>query len=876
MAAVGEEEGEYESDPEELKRSLTMRRREASDDEGEEGDGGERERRRVDSMAGIASDGESEGQGAPADYDDDESEIEEEEELEEYEEEELGVGEEEVEVGEDDERGGKDDVDVGNKVEAVEAGGEVVARELDGDRERSVGESTEVQGVNQVEEEKKENEPFAVPTAGAFYMHDDRFRDNAAGRHRVVSGDLSSSSSGLENGSEDGEGYGFHGGIQLFGVDRRMVEDRLRGTELEPSVMFGSGLVISYSNSCDGGEVASSSSKQVADGVMDQCFLNNRWWALAEVEEGGKEGGSKMILFQIALGKVGKVVGTVEEEGVDHLEEWFGNLGDERLHSQCCIPMVVLPLLKEAFCDGGSRGQGGGIGVSFGGFEKEGLQLLEDINKKVEIGWLYCLYGRTLGGRKLWESKDNRKWGHDKFEEMTLQDRRYEEGTRNSRGNYRARGKNRGIDRGYTRGNKSKAYNNNNQNNGPKSVRGRGPRRYEPLKNIEAPPMQYKHRSGKSIEKTSHHTSGRAPTATSNADSDTVSSRKQAFGSSLSSASPPFYPSGSNKEITLTQKRDAQAGTINRNPRSAVVDENFSMSQSNSMMRGKNVVEKLHINDSISANTGKPSTSLPLPPSGSFVVNTTQPLQPRVQGRGLASVQMTFQPGALHNQVSRASPPTQHHTIQRNPAQSRVQPSLQASVQQSGQRPGSGSQTSSPPKAALSINSFESGELESPPESSKSKTALVGKGKGGVQGSGMSSFLYGGAQVMGTSGSMGSGHGDQNFGATPAFLPVMPFGGQHPGGMGVPAVGMAFPGYVAQPQLGLGNSEMTWLPVLAGAAGALGATYCSPYITVDGAYHSRPSGQASSSGASRSCPRPFVIFSICSGALWATVCSMIC
>lgn len=39
---------------------------------------------------------------------------------------------------------------------------------------------------------------------------------------------------------------------------------------------------------------------------------------------------------------------------------------------------------------------------------------------------------------------------------------------------------------------------------------------------------------------------------------------------------------------------------------------------------------------------------------------------------------------------------------------------------------------------------------------------------------------------------------------------VMQFGGQHPGGVGVPAVGMAFPGYVAQPQLGLGNSEMTW------------------------------------------------------------------
>jgi hypothetical protein len=33
---------------------------------------------------------------------------------------------------------------------------------------------------------------------------------------------------------------------------------------------------------------------------------------------------------------------------------------------------------------------------------------------------------------------------------------------------------------------------------------------------------------------------------------------------------------------------------------------------------------------------------------------------------------------------------------------------------------------------------------------------------------------------------------------------VMQFGGQHPAGMGVPAVGMAFPGYVP------GKSEMTW------------------------------------------------------------------
>jgi len=31
------------------------------------------------------------------------------------------------------------------------------------------------------------------------------------------------------------------------------------------------------------------------------------------------------------------------------------------------------------------------------------------------------------GGRRLWESKDDRKWGHDKFEEISLQDRHYKE-----------------------------------------------------------------------------------------------------------------------------------------------------------------------------------------------------------------------------------------------------------------------------------------------------------------------------------------------------------------------------------------------------------------------------------------------------------------
>ncbi|KAK6914923.1 Btz domain [Dillenia turbinata] len=631
MASGNEEEPEYESDPEEAKRSLSMRRREAASDD-EEGDVDERGRDRVPVIprAGIVSDGESDGQGAAAEYDDEE-EFDGEEYQEEEEEEEE---EEEVEIG------GREEVEEEGEEAREDA---VQEREHYQDTAASVGESNEVRGSGGDEqvEEKKDNEPYAVPTAGAFYMHDDRFRDNVGGRNR-----------------------------------------------------------------------------------------------------------------------------------------------------------------------------------------------------------------RTLGGRKLWESKDDGKWGHDKFEEMKMQEKNYEEGSRNSKGHYRGRGKNRIADRGYGRGGyRSKTYNNaSNQNHVPKSVRGRGPRRYEAAKNYNGTPPQTK-RSGKSLEKPSNASSGRVLAPTTNVEADPAPAKKQVFASSLSSASPPFYPSGSsNKDIS--QKRDLQAGSTNRNLRSSVLDESYSIPQSNAMLRGKNTVdsigiEKLHVDDSMAPLSGKPLTNLQMQSSSPSLINVAQPPQPRAQGRGMAVPgQMTFQPTPAHNQANKVSSSAQLHPVHRTPIPGRFQP-LQAASQQSSQRPNSGSQASSPPKAALSINSHEA-ETESSSESSKSKTALVGKGKGSIEGSGRGSFLYGGAQVIGATGNMAANHVDQNF---PAFLPVMQFGGQHPGGIGVPAVGMAFPGYVAQPQLGLGNSEMTWLPVLAGA-GALGATYCPPYIAVDGSYHARPLGQASSSSSS--------------------------
>lgn len=622
MAVEEEEEAaEYESDPEDLASSLALRRREASDDEEGDGDGVER-RPRIE----IASDGESDGQGGAAVYDDGELEQEEEEEEDEVEE----LEQEEEEEEEFEERCGQEgDKDVGQVQDSI------IGPEITGDEQLGL------ENKDQEEGDKKENEPFAVPTAGAFYMHDDRFRENGA--------------------------------------------------------------------------------------------------------------------------------------------------------------------------RGGGRGR------------------------------------RTPGGRKLWESKDDRKWGHDKFEEMNLQGKSYDMEGRNLRGQYRGRVKNRGLDRRHARGDKP----GNIQNQTVRTVRGRGPRRYEPPgKNYRETPTQNQ-QTRKFHESSTNTSSGRVSTniRMSNVRSDSAPARKHVFASGLSSASPPFYPSGSsNQDISQTQNRELPGGNANKNLQPSVMSNNkISSSHSTTLFHGKNaadVAENIYFDDEPHAFYGK-FNNLQLQSSGHSTTVATQSSQIKSKGRSLPiPAQPSYHSELSNNQASRVSQQTQVSTFH----QRSVQPSFRASSQQqSGQYPSAAFQALSLSKAS-STSSSEHGEMESPPGSSKSNTALVGKGKATIQGNGRGSLLYNGQQVMGASSSLGISHGDPNFPGAPALLQVMQFGGQHHGGLGVPAVGMAQPGYVAQP--GFGNSEMTWVPVLAGAAGALGGSYGHPYLAVDGGFYSRTPGQTASSGVS--------------------------
>lgn len=153
-AGSGDDE-EYVSDPDDALLP-EMRRREASDDEGsEEG------RARIGSDRGDGDDGD--GQGAAEVYEDEAYEDDDEDYYDDLAEEEVGEGFEEEYDG------------------RAEPPKEVAGAQGED------GEKGDVEGEAAVEgdgEEKKEQEPFAVPTSGAFYMHDDRFQEESRGRRR--------------------------------------------------------------------------------------------------------------------------------------------------------------------------------------------------------------------------------------------------------------------------------------------------------------------------------------------------------------------------------------------------------------------------------------------------------------------------------------------------------------------------------------------------------------------------------------------------------------------------------------------------------------------------------------------------------------------
>ncbi|RCV16794.1 hypothetical protein SETIT_3G166500v2 [Setaria italica] len=474
---------------------------------------------------------------------------------------------------------------------------------------------------------------------------------------------------------------------------------------------------------------------------------------------------------------------------------------------------------------------------------------------------------RIVNSRKLWSPKEDQAWVHDRFDEMDLHDFHGDNPKRNQGGRFRGRGggpggRTRGMGRGNFRGNRSRtyyhessknysyvpkeshSYNDNTKNarhalpdngknrvskpsrahyddvknhdivpkesrtyygdaksqkNTPRVVRGRGSKRYQPRLRSNADISSGQNNKSQGLEATSSNTNlGQNQAQTSNSQPEPVHPIKQTIASNLNSASPPFYPSrSSNQEFPVSQGGNAQL--------------------SSTLLRGKAFVPSVGHVEAAMKGMNRPALSSngPFP---AFPVSS--------------------------NQANRDYVQPAHPVVQQNPVQSPSQAVPRMPAQMFGAR-FSNSNKISPVQPTISSDDTE---LSSPSGSKKFDSRLT-VGQPGDQGEERTSFTYGGTHVLGATGAMGLTLGDQNFHGTPALLPVMRFGGQRPVGPGVPSIGMALPGFVSQQQLGLSNSEMTWLPILTGASGALGAPYGSPYISMDGSYYSRPSEQASSSGS---------------------------
>uniref|UniRef100_A0A0D9V2J3 Btz domain-containing protein n=1 Tax=Leersia perrieri TaxID=77586 RepID=A0A0D9V2J3_9ORYZ len=444
---------------------------------------------------------------------------------------------------------------------------------------------------------------------------------------------------------------------------------------------------------------------------------------------------------------------------------------------------------------------------------------------------------KMFGGRKLWEAKDDQAWVHDRFEEMNFQEERYED-KRMSRGRFRGRGgggRTRGTGRGFARGGKYRGYNedinnnNNNQNRPQKVVRGRGPRRYEAVgkNNRDVVGFQRK-QPARSRDSSVNASAVRESGQTLNVQSEVAPQKKNVVNSSLNSASPPFYPSGaSNPDFSVTtQRRDnIQSG-----------GSNLKL-QSGPTVRGRTAMDYgardkfQHADGPVRQSPRGGGTSMN---SSGFTASSVNHGQSPVRAQGGNGIPSNNKSTSSLRQNPKVSTQQQSHTSAVHQKSGQVQTQSTMRVQTTQH---------------LSVRSTESGDNGLYPSSNKSN-ASSGAGKTNNQETGRGSFMYGGAQVIGAPGAVGLAQGEQNFPGTPALLPVMQFGSQHPGGLGVPTVGMALPGYVAGQQMGMGNNEMTWLPLLTGAAGAFGGSY-PPYITLDPSFYSRSSGQTSSSVPSR-------------------------
>jgi hypothetical protein len=245
----------------------------------------------------------------------------------------------------------------------------------------------------------------------------------------------------------------------------------------------------------------------------------------------------------------------------------------------------------------------------------------------------------------------------------------------------------------------------------------------------------------------------------SHAQPEAAPPKRNVMSSSLNSASPPFYPSSASTQDfpVAAQTRDIQAGGSNKIPPSSMKMDDNSKLQSGSMVRGRIAMDyggrdKLLADGPIRSSQGRaPTASL----NSGFTSSSVNPGQsPIARASG----------GNSNIGISSNNQPQSHGSVMHQKlGQVQNQSATRIPTQQLSHR----TSNLSPVAQHLPGKSGESGENGSYPTLNDSKTASAVV-KANSQETGMSSFMYGGTQVIGAA---GLSQGDQNFSGTPALLP---------------------------------------------------------------------------------------------------------
>ncbi|KAJ7557079.1 hypothetical protein O6H91_05G110900 [Diphasiastrum complanatum] len=459
---------------------------------------------------------------------------------------------------------------------------------------------------------------------------------------------------------------------------------------------------------------------------------------------------------------------------------------------------------------------------------------------------------RSPGGRKLWEAKDDKRWVHDMFEEFHI----HNEGRGLRRGRGRSRGRGRGMGRGRGQGIGRERVVKMNAFDDQGSIRsrlvsGRGGgfnravvkgQKQEDTANISTSGVQGSVAS-EVIEKDSSSSTNQTETAVP---------KRLVSVSILNSSSPPFYPSGASQPLVGKAPVSEVSGLKNVNMDVVKVTEGASVKKV--AASGLVFVPKpSHQTDSVSSDI-IPVSSQKSPGGSSYQLTEVRmhsdaqqtPFKPAggsnnqaKVGKFQGSAQVVNLPSASQPLTSVVAPPLGR-------GQSPIQlsftgrPQEQISPQLPSQHQG---QASGGMLHGSTVSTLGSGAPQLS-VSGRLKSAGAGGGGSGVL---TSRVAYNGAGPGGIS--SGVVIGEQAYAPSQPIAPVaVQYAGQSQGGLGVPAVGVALPSFGGQHQYGFGNSEITWVPVLAGG-GALGVGFGSPYVAMEGTpptiFYAQPPVQSS-------------------------------